>query len=75
MTYIQFVGDFHVEPMACQTWAPHYYPLMHRQLAWVCLFPVLSFALEGPPSVKQSLKLFQIEKGAKIEIAAAEPQL
>lgn len=32
-------------------------------------------AAEGPPTVAQALKLFQIEKSASIEIAAAEPHL
>ena len=42
---------------------------------WILSLGFGVLAAEGPPSVAQALKLFQIEKGARIEIAAAEPQL
>ena len=47
---------------------------MHRFLLGF-LFSFHLMAADGPPSVAQAVKLFQIEKGAKIEIAATEPQL
>ena len=47
---------------------------MHRFLLGLFLSFTVT-AADGPPSVAQSLKLFQIEKGARIEIAAMEPQL
>ena len=47
---------------------------MHRFLLGLFLSFTVT-AADGPPSVAQSLKLFQIEKDAGIEIAAMEPQL
>ena len=47
---------------------------MHRFLLGF-LFSFHLMAADGPPSVAQAVKLFQVEKGAKIEIAATEPQL
>jgi len=48
---------------------------MHRTLLFALFLPFSLRAAEGPPSVAQALKLFQLEKGARIEIAAMEPQL
>ena len=42
---------------------------------WILSLSCGVWAAEGPPTVAQALKLFQIEKSASIEIAAAEPQL
>ncbi|MGB0585290.1 MAG: PVC-type heme-binding CxxCH protein [Limisphaerales bacterium] len=42
---------------------------------WILSLSFGVWAAEGPPTVAQALKLFQIEKSASIEIAAAEPQL
>ena len=42
---------------------------------WILSLSFGVSAAEGPPTVAQALKLFQIEKSASIEIAAAEPQL
>ncbi len=39
------------------------------------LIPCIGHGGDAPLTIGQSLKLFQIEKGARIEIAAAEPQL
>lgn len=42
---------------------------------WILSLSFGVSAAEGPPTVAQALKLFQIEKSASIEIAAAEPHL
>ena len=48
---------------------------MRCLFVWILSLSFGVWAAEGPPTVAQALKLFQIEKSASIEIAAAEPQL